>query len=105
MSAEHFTHDVFLSHNSKDKAVGRPLAERLQQDGLSPKEECRRQKAEILHSSFIIHRSPCAFGSDWAQLETGTFPFPQKPAVAKPLPRPRWRGRVCSIYELARHNP
>jgi hypothetical protein len=34
MSAEAFTHDVFLSHSSKDKAVVRALAERLRQDGL-----------------------------------------------------------------------
>ena len=32
--ANEFTHDVFLSHSSKDKAVVRPLAERLRQDGL-----------------------------------------------------------------------
>ena len=33
MSAE-FQYDVFLSHSAKDKAVVRPLAERLRQDGL-----------------------------------------------------------------------
>ena len=27
MSAETFTHDVFLSHSAKDKAVVRPLAD------------------------------------------------------------------------------
>jgi len=31
---DEFTHDVFLSHSSKDKAVVRPLAERLRKDGL-----------------------------------------------------------------------
>ena len=34
MSAEKFTHDVFPSHSSKDKAIVRPLAERLRSDGL-----------------------------------------------------------------------
>ena len=29
-----FQNDVFLSHSAKDKAVVRPLAERLRQDGL-----------------------------------------------------------------------
>ena len=29
-----FQYDVFLSHSAKDKAVVRPLAERLGQDGL-----------------------------------------------------------------------
>ena len=34
MPAE-FQYDVFLSHSAKDKAVVRPLAERLRQDGLT----------------------------------------------------------------------
>jgi hypothetical protein len=29
-----FQYDVFLSHSAKDKAVVRPLAERLRADGL-----------------------------------------------------------------------
>ena len=33
MSTAAFTHDVFLSHSNKDKAVIRPLAERLRRDG------------------------------------------------------------------------
>jgi len=33
LSDEAFTHDVFLSHNAKDKAAVRPLAERLRKDG------------------------------------------------------------------------
>ena len=32
--ADDFTHDVFLSHSSKDKAVVRVVAERLRKDGL-----------------------------------------------------------------------
>jgi len=31
---DHFQFDVFLSHSAKDKAVVRPLAERLRADGL-----------------------------------------------------------------------
>lgn len=34
MSGPTFTHDVFLNHSAKDKAVVRPLAERLRADGL-----------------------------------------------------------------------
>ena len=34
ITANEFTYDVFLSHSAKDKAVVRPLAERLQEDGL-----------------------------------------------------------------------
>ena len=39
-----FTHDVFLSHSAKDKAVVRPLAERLRAD-----------ESEFHPSSFLIH--------------------------------------------------
>jgi hypothetical protein len=34
MMPDAFQYDVFLSHSAKDKAVVRPLAERLRQDGL-----------------------------------------------------------------------
>ena len=34
MSDAAFTHDVFLRHSAKDKAVVRAVAERLRQDGL-----------------------------------------------------------------------
>ena len=85
---EQFTHDVFLSHSAKDKAVVRPLAERLRADGDTSKDEGKRMKDETaLHpSSFIIHPFPTvlcmsahAFGSDWAQLESGTIRTGQRP--------------------------
>ncbi len=59
MSAEALPYDVFLSHSAQDKAVVRPLAERLRQDGRQGKAECRRQKAEFLHSAFILHPFLC----------------------------------------------
>jgi hypothetical protein len=34
MGDESFPYDVFLSHSAKDKAIVRPLAERLRKDGL-----------------------------------------------------------------------
>ena len=57
-----FQFDVFLSHSAKDKAVVRPLAERLRQDGRQGKAEFRRQKAKVgIHpSSFFLHPFPCA---------------------------------------------
>jgi len=60
MSAD-FQFDVLLSHSSKDKAVVRPLAERLH-----AKAEVRRQKEEMeLHSSaFLLRLLLRAFGSD-----------------------------------------
>jgi hypothetical protein len=60
---ETFTHDVFLSHSAKDKAVVRPLAGRLRQDG-------RRNDSQ----PSTINHQPFG-GSDWAQLEAGTFRF------------------------------
>ena len=102
-----FSYDVFLSHSAKDKrskpptlihdiggnAVVRPLAERLQADGVRGKAEGKRLKDEIPlpPSYFIPHPFPSrsrvlvlctsanAFGSDWAQLESGTFRTGQRP--------------------------
>ena len=103
MSAE-FQYDVFLSHSAKDKAVVRPPAERLRRDGLKvwfdewecpspagageggrrPGEGRGAQAASIPakieegleHSRvLVLCMSANAFGSDWAQLEAGTFRF------------------------------
>jgi hypothetical protein len=49
MSPEAFTHDVFLSHSTKDKAVVRPLAERL-----------RKARPELQPSAFILQPFPDA---------------------------------------------
>ena len=59
-------YDVFLSHSAKDKAVVRPLAERLRADGM------RRNSQP---STFNSQPPP---GSDWAQLESGTFRMGQR---------------------------
>ena len=84
-----FQFDVFLSHSSKDKAVVRPLAERLRKDGLKvwfdeweikPRatEATRAKKIEEgLERSrvLVLCMSANSFGSDWALLESGTFRF------------------------------
>jgi hypothetical protein len=72
-----FKYDVFLSQSAKDKAVMRPLAERLRQDGLTSNAKGRRLKAEVEFqpSAFSLQPLLPAFGSEWAQLETGTFRF------------------------------
>ena len=73
MSEPTFPYDVFLSHSAKDKAVVRPLAERLRQDGLKVPSHFGFRT-----SDFGIAQpgmSANAFGSDWAQSEAGTFRF------------------------------
>ena len=78
-----FKFDVFLSHSAKDKAVVRPLAERLRQDGLKvwfdewvlkPGDSIPAKIEEGLEHSrvLVLCMSAHAFGSDWAQLEAGT---------------------------------
>ena len=81
-----FQYDVFLSHSAKDKAVVRPLAERLRKDGLKvwfdewvlkPGDSIPAKIEEGLEHSrvLVLCMSAHAFGSDWAQLEAGTFRF------------------------------
>jgi hypothetical protein len=78
-----FQYDVFLCHGAKNKAVVRPLAERLREDEVMLKVEVGRMKAEVsIHpSSFKLHLLPVlcmsanALGSDWALFESGTFRF------------------------------
>jgi hypothetical protein len=83
---EEFRCDVLLSRSAKDKAVVRPLAERLRQDGLKvwfdewefkPGDSIPAKIEEGLEHSrgLVLCMSAQAFGSDWAQLEAGTFRF------------------------------
>ena len=89
---DEFPYDVFLSHSAKDKAVVRPLAERLRADGVKvwfdewvfkPGDSIGRNQSktakieEGLERSrvLVLCMSANAFGSDWAQLESGTFRF------------------------------
>ena len=84
--ADEFAFDVFLSHSSHDKAIVRPLAERLRQDGLRvwfDEWELRpgdsipsKIEAGLEHSRvLVLCMSAQAFGSDWAQLESSTIRF------------------------------
>ncbi|HWA24586.1 MAG TPA: TIR domain-containing protein [Lacunisphaera sp.] len=79
-------YDVFLSHSSRDKPVVRELAEWLRRDGLrvwfdeweiKPGDSIPAKVEEGLEYSriLVLCMSANAFGSDWAQLEAGTFRF------------------------------
>ena len=81
---DEFPYDVFLSHNAKDKAVVRDVAERLRKDEvkvwfdewvLKPGDSIPAKIEEGLERSrvLVLCMSANAFGSDWAQLESGTF--------------------------------
>jgi len=92
-----FQYDVFLSYSAKDKAVARDVAERLRKDGVKvwfdeweirPGDSIPSKIEEGLKRSRVLacpavaprrRRMLClpahAFGSDWAQLEFGTFRF------------------------------
>ena len=83
---DEFPYDVFLSHSAKDKPVVRDVAERLKKDGLRvwfdeweirPGDSIPAKIEEGLERSrvLVLCMSANAFGSDWAQLESGTFRF------------------------------
>ena len=84
--ADEFTYDVFLSHSSADKEAVRDVAERLRGDGVRvwfDDWELRagdsipaKIEADLEHSRvLVLCMSAQAFGSDWTQLEAGTFRF------------------------------
>jgi WD40 repeat protein len=86
MTSERFSYDLFLSHSSADKAIVRPLAERLRGDGLTvwfdewvikPGDSIPAKIEDGLERSrvLVLCMSAHAFGSGWAQLESGTFRF------------------------------
>jgi hypothetical protein len=83
---DEFDFDVFLSHSQKDKDVVRPIAERLQSDGL----RVWFDEWEIKPGNFIpksiqngLERSRCLVlcmsfnvsASEWSQFERGVFLF------------------------------
>lgn len=81
-----FPYDVFLSYNSKDIAISRAIAERLQGDGLrvwfdewefKPGDNIQATLERGLEQSrvLVLCMSANAFGSDWMQLEARTFRF------------------------------
>src|SRR5690349_3187953 len=83
---EQLSYDVFLSHSSKDLVVVRGIAERLRADGvriwlddweIRPGDSIPAKIEHGLESSrvLVLCMSAHAFGSDWAQLESGTFRF------------------------------
>ncbi|MFH1920082.1 MAG: toll/interleukin-1 receptor domain-containing protein [Planctomycetota bacterium] len=81
-----FTYDVFLSHSSADKPAVRELAQRLRGDGvrvwfdeweIKPGDSIPAKIEDGLEHSrvLVLSMSAHAFGSDWAELEAGTFRF------------------------------
>jgi len=81
-----FSFDVFLSHSAKDKVVVRAVAERLRKDGLrvwfdeweiKPGDSIPAKiEVGLEHSRvLVLCMSANAFGSEWTQLEAGTFRF------------------------------
>jgi small GTP-binding protein len=84
--ADDFTHDVFLSHAPKDGTIVRRIAERLKADGVRVwfrdfevrrgDDLTKRTEKGLEHSrTLVLFMSANAAGSDWAQLEAGTFRF------------------------------
>ncbi len=101
-----FTYDDFLSHSAKDKAVVRDVAERLRKDGVkvwfdewvlkpgdsieSPQSKTAKIEEGLERSRvLVLCMSANAFGSDWAQLESGTFQVRGHHALRDPLNKER----------------
>lgn len=81
-----FRYDVFLSHNSRDKAQARQLAERLRDQGLKvwfdewvikPGDDVYTVIEDALEASrtLVLCLSPASLGSGWVSLERTTILF------------------------------
>jgi len=81
---DNFPFDAFLSQSAKDRAVVRPVAEQLRNDGLKvwfderllkPGHNIPAKVEEGLEHSraLVLCVSAQAFGADWAQFEPGPF--------------------------------
>jgi hypothetical protein len=110
---DQFQFDVFLSHSAKDKAMVRDVAARLQQDGVRvwlDEEQIKpgdsipaKIEAGLEHSRvLVLCMSANAFGSDWAQLEAGTFRFRNLDGHLHPARRPLQRGIGEGTGEIPR---
>lgn len=99
---EQFTHDVFLSHSSRDKPVVRELAARLKRDGvrvwldeeqIKPGDSIPAKVEEGLEHSHVpvLCMSANAFGSDLAQL---ACPAEASERRGKAGTCGRWREKV-----------
>jgi hypothetical protein len=99
MSDAAFTHDIFLSHTSKDKAAVRAVAERLRA-AVAGRSEFALRTSDFALPNAVLFRDPSDAGrrllSRWGQF--GVCPNHL-------LPLHRRRGSISSIYELARQNP
>jgi hypothetical protein len=120
MSAE-WRYDVFLSYSSKDKAVVRAIAARLNNDGIrvwldedqiKPGDNIPAKIEEGLEHSrvLVLCMSANAFGSDWGQLEAGTFRFrdplnKQRRFIPLRLDNASIKGSLAQfLYVDLRHN-
>ena len=107
-----FPYDVFLSHSAKDKQIVRDIAERLRADGVkvwfdewvlkpgdrieSPQSKTAKIEEGLEHSRvLVLCMSAHAFGSDWAQLASGTFRFRDPLNRERRLLSPAVRQRSC----------
>lgn len=86
MSTTTFTHDVFLSHSSKDKKVVRAIAGWLRKNGLKVWFEeweirpghnnlAKIDKGLDRSRVLVLFMSANAFDADWVQLEAGVARF------------------------------
>ncbi len=84
---DEFEFDVFLSHNSLDKPIVRPLAQRLRASGLRVWfDEWQIRKGALISDevdkglaqsrTMLLCMSANAFASDWASLESQSYRFP-----------------------------
>ena len=87
MSDTAFTYDAYLSHSAKDKAVVRPLAERLRKDGLNVWPVPPERLGVGGFDEWAIAKSESVKGKRASELQPSAFSL--QPVLRDPLNKER----------------
>jgi hypothetical protein len=95
-----FPYDVFLSHSAKDKAVVRPLAERLRQDGLKVWfDEWVLKPGDSIPAKIEDGLEPCDFGFRISDLRSPAC-RPMRSARTGRSSRPTLNPQLSTLNQL-----
>jgi TIR domain len=101
MSGATFTHDLFLSHSAKDKAVVRPLADRLRNDGLKVWPVPPERRCEGGFDEWVLKPGDSIPVKIEEGLERSQFPIQPLAFSLQPFPAAPIKGSLAQFFCLS----